>query len=115
MVQGLALPFRGFSRSGSTISTGMLAGATKERAERFSFALAVVLTPPVVAQETLRLLKATHEAAATGTPIDLHGTVVFESAGGGVFVLCGAGGAEVAEQLAGEWAVVSVWDLLPGG
>ena len=75
-VQGLALPFRGFSRSGSTISTGMLTGASKERSERFSFALAVVLTPPVVAQETMRLLKATHEAAATGTPVDLHGVVV---------------------------------------
>jgi undecaprenyl-diphosphatase len=75
-VQGLCLPFRGFSRSGATISTGMLAGATKERAERFSFALAVVLTPPVVAREVMRLLKATHEAAATGTPVDLHGVVV---------------------------------------
>jgi undecaprenyl-diphosphatase len=80
-VQGLALPFRGFSRSGSTISTGMLAGATKERSERFSFALAVVLTPPVVAQESLRLLKATHAAAATGNPIDLHGTIVFSLLG----------------------------------
>jgi len=75
-VQGLCLPFRGFSRSGATISTGMLAGATKERAERFSFALAVVLTPPVVVREGLRLLKATHAAAANGTPIDLHGTLV---------------------------------------
>jgi undecaprenyl-diphosphatase len=63
-VQGLCLPFRGFSRSGATISAGMLVGATKERAERFSFALAVVLTPPVVARELLRLLKATHEATA---------------------------------------------------
>jgi len=80
-VQGLALPFRGFSRSGSTISTGMLTGASKERSERFSFALAVVLTPPVVAQETMRLLKATHEAAATGAPIDLHGTIVFSLLG----------------------------------
>jgi len=75
-VQGLCLPFRGFSRSGATISTGMLAGATKERAERFSFALAVVLTPPVVAREVMRLLKATHEAAATGTPVDLHGVLI---------------------------------------
>jgi undecaprenyl-diphosphatase len=81
VVQGLALPFRGFSRSGSTISMGMLAGASKQRAERFSFALAVVLTPAVVAQEALRLLKATHEAAATGAPIDLHGTVVFSLLG----------------------------------
>jgi len=75
-IQGLCLPFRGFSRSGATISTGMLAGASKERAERFSFALAVVLTPPVVAREALRLLKASHEATAAGTPIDLHGSVV---------------------------------------
>ncbi len=75
-VQGLCLPFRGFSRSGATISTGMLAGATKQRAERFSFALAVVLTPPVVLREALRLLKASHEAAANGMPIDLHGTVM---------------------------------------
>jgi len=75
-VQGLCLPFRGFSRSGATISAGMLAGATKERAERFSFALAVVLTPPVVARESLRLVKASHEAATNGAPIDLHGSVV---------------------------------------
>src|ERR1700761_9134983 len=75
-VQGLCLPFRGFSRSGATISTGMLTGATKERAERFSFALAVVLTPPVVLREGLRLLKATHAAAASGAPVDLHGTLI---------------------------------------
>ena len=76
IVQGLALPFRGFSRSGSTISTGMLTGAKKEVAERFSFAMAVVLTPAVVGVETVRLLKASHEAAATGTPIDLHASLV---------------------------------------
>jgi undecaprenyl-diphosphatase len=75
-VQGLCLPFRGFSRSGATISTGMLTGASKERVERFSFALAVVLTPPAVAREVMRLLKASHEATAAGTPIDLHGSVV---------------------------------------
>jgi undecaprenyl-diphosphatase len=64
LVQGLCLPFRGFSRSGATISTGMLLGVAKSRAERFSFALAVILTPPVVARETLRLLHApgSHEA-----------------------------------------------------
>lgn len=54
-VQGLCLPFRGFSRSGATISAGMLAGVTKARAEAFSFALAVILTPPVVVREVLRL------------------------------------------------------------
>jgi undecaprenyl-diphosphatase len=75
-IQGLCLPFRGFSRSGATISTGMLTGASKERAERFSFALAVVLTPPAIGREALRLVKASHEAAASGTPIDLHGSIV---------------------------------------
>jgi undecaprenyl-diphosphatase len=62
-VQGLCLPFRGFSRSGATISTAMLLGVAKSRAEAFSFALAVVLTPPVVAREALRLI---HSRAATG-------------------------------------------------
>ncbi len=37
-VQGLCLPFRGFSRSGATISAGMLVGVAKARAEAFSFA-----------------------------------------------------------------------------
>jgi undecaprenyl-diphosphatase len=57
MVQGLCLPFRGFSRSGATISTGMLLGIAKARAETFSFALAVVLTPPVVLREVMRLAR----------------------------------------------------------
>jgi undecaprenyl-diphosphatase len=99
LVQGLALPFRGFSRSGATISAGMLAGATKDRAERFSFALAVVLTPAVVAQEAMRLLRATHEAAATGAPIDLHGTLLLS--------LMGAGFAFLAGLLALKW--LSSW------
>jgi undecaprenyl-diphosphatase len=62
-VQGLCLPFRGFSRSGATISTAMLLGVAKPRAEAFSFALAVVLTPPVVAREAMRLI---HSGAANG-------------------------------------------------
>jgi undecaprenyl-diphosphatase len=57
-VQGLCLPFRGFSRSGATISTGLLFGINKVRMEEFSFALAVVLTPLVIGRELLRLLKA---------------------------------------------------------
>ncbi|MEO6911668.1 MAG: undecaprenyl-diphosphate phosphatase [Edaphobacter sp.] len=75
-IQGLCLPFRGFSRSGATISTGMLTGASKERAERFSFALAVILTPAAVGKEILRLVKASHMAAASGTPIDLHSSMM---------------------------------------
>ena len=58
IVQGLCLPFRGFSRSGATISTGMLAGVEKARAEAFSFALAVALTPAADGREVLRLMKA---------------------------------------------------------
>jgi undecaprenyl-diphosphatase len=61
-VQGLCLPFRGFSRSGATISTGMLAAVQKARAEDFSFALAVIITPPAIARELLRL----HQAQRTG-------------------------------------------------
>ncbi len=65
-VQGLCLPFRGFSRSGATISAGMLANAAKARAEAFSFALAVVITPPVVLREAWRLYKSQHEIAQAG-------------------------------------------------
>ncbi len=56
VVQALCLPFRGFSRSGATISVAMLSGVSKSRAEAFSFALAVVLTPAVVAREAIRLV-----------------------------------------------------------
>lgn len=65
-VQGLCLPFRGFSRSGATISTGMLAGVAKASAERFSFALAVVLTPAAIARESMRLAKAEHFSGYPG-------------------------------------------------
>jgi undecaprenyl-diphosphatase len=65
LMQGLSLPFRGFSRSGATISTGLLLGVSRVRAEAFSFALAVVLTPPVIAREALRLVH-TQRAASAG-------------------------------------------------
>jgi undecaprenyl-diphosphatase len=54
-VQGLCLPFRGFSRSGATISVGILQGIKKVRVEAFSFALAVILTPLAIGREALRL------------------------------------------------------------
>lgn len=57
-IQGLCLPFRGFSRSGSTISTGLFLGLDKMRVEEFSFALAVVLTPAIILKEGYRLMKA---------------------------------------------------------
>jgi undecaprenyl-diphosphatase len=74
-VQGLCLPFRGFSRSGATISTGMLIGVSKPRAERFSFALAVVLTPAVVAREALRLVHAPPGVATPGVATAAQGSL----------------------------------------
>jgi undecaprenyl-diphosphatase len=63
IVQGLCLPFRGFSRSGATISTGLLLGIDKRRAEEFSFALAAVLTPVIIAKELIRLIKSQDETS----------------------------------------------------
>jgi undecaprenyl-diphosphatase len=63
LVQGLCLPFRGFSRSGATISVGLMCGLPRRFAEEFSFALAVALTPPVIVRQTWKLLNspdATH-------------------------------------------------------
>ncbi|MBU6492925.1 undecaprenyl-diphosphate phosphatase [Pandoraea sp.] len=67
-IQGLCLPFRGFSRSGSTISMGLFLGIDKARLEEFSFALAVVLTPPVILREVYRLVK------HSGSSLALNGT-----------------------------------------
>lgn len=75
IVQGLALPFRGFSRSGSTISAGILTGAAKGPAERFSFAMAVVLTPPVVLMEAMRLRHASQAGALSQSHVDLNNSV----------------------------------------
>lgn len=63
-MQGLAVPFRGFSRSGATISTGLLFDVARSSAEDFSFALAVVLTPPADAREIWRLYQAQHHQLA---------------------------------------------------
>jgi undecaprenyl-diphosphatase len=117
IVQGLALPFRGFSRSGSTISAGMLAGAAKERAEEFSFALAVVLTPPVVGRELLRLLKASHAAAASGAPIDLHAALVGSLLG---MVFAFAAGLIALKWLSawletGRWYIFGIYCVIASG
>lgn len=116
-IQGLCMPFRGFSRSGATISTGLLAGATRERAERFSFALAVILTPPVIAVEAHRLLKASHEAATTGTPIDLHSSIAFALIG---MVLSFFAGLAALRWLSawlesGKWYLFGIYCLLASG
>jgi undecaprenyl-diphosphatase len=117
VVQGLALPFRGFSRSGSTISTGMLVGAAKERAERFSFAMAVVITPAVVAAEALRLQKASHAAMLAGAPIDLKGSLVFSALGMGFSFLAGLVALKWLSSWleSGRWYLFGVYCLLASG
>ncbi|MGH8199233.1 MAG: undecaprenyl-diphosphate phosphatase [Steroidobacteraceae bacterium] len=67
-VQGLCIPFRGFSRSGATISTGLLGCVARASAEDFSFALAVVLTPPADAREIWRLYQSQHHQLAGLAP-----------------------------------------------
>ena len=70
-VQGLCLPFRGFSRSGSTISAGLLLGVLKTRVEEFSFALAVIITPAAIGREVLRLIDAHKSATGFKLTLDL--------------------------------------------
>lgn len=102
-VQGLSLPFRGFSRSGATISTGMLLGVAKSRAEAFSFALAVVLTPAVVAREALRLV---HASRAAGTA-DLTSAALSSVLGAGVAFLAGL----LALRWLSRWLEAGRWYL----
>lgn len=68
VLQGIAIPFRGFSRSGSTISGGLLTGGARAEIESFSFAMAVVITPAAIGREVLRALKSAH-AAGTTVPV----------------------------------------------
>ncbi len=101
--QGLTLPFRGFSRSGATISVGMLAGVAKASAENFSFALAVVLTPAVVAREVLRVLQAEHAGGVSG----LAGVAVPSLAGALLSFLAGL----VALKWLSRWLENGRWYL----
>jgi undecaprenyl-diphosphatase len=80
-VQGLCLPFRGFSRSGATISTGILQGIKKIRVEAFSFALAVIITPLAIGREVLRLRHADSAGFAHAAAPSLLGMVFSFAAG----------------------------------
>jgi undecaprenyl-diphosphatase len=66
IIQGLCLPFRGFSRSGATISTALFRGISRPLAEDFSFALAIILTPPLIVRQFLKLLKAPDRPSNAG-------------------------------------------------
>jgi undecaprenyl-diphosphatase len=75
LVQALCLPFRGFSRSGATISVGLMSGLPRRLAEEFSFALAVVLTPPLIARQAWKLLRSPEAAEARLFDLLLPGLV----------------------------------------
>lgn len=60
ILQGIAIPFRGFSRSGVTISGGLLTGGERSDVEWYSFAMVVVLTPLAIAWELHRVYKTAH-------------------------------------------------------
>ena len=102
VVQGFCLPFRGFSRSGATISTGLLLGAAKQRVEEFSFALAVILTPPAIAVELHRLLKAHPEVA--------HPAELLQLAKPGLFgMVCSFAAGLLALRVLSRWLEAGRW------
>jgi undecaprenyl-diphosphatase len=116
-VQGLCLPFRGFSRSGATISTGLALGVTRRRAEEFSFALAVVLTPAVILREAWRLYKAQGMAMVAGGAGDLGATVAASAQG---MLLSFAVGLLALRWLSrwleqGRWYLFGIYCLLASG
>ena len=68
ILQGVAIPFRGFSRSGSTISGALLADGERVPVESFSFAIVVAITPLAIARELYRLV---HADAVAGIQLNL--------------------------------------------
>jgi undecaprenyl-diphosphatase len=113
-IQGLCLPFRGFSRSGATISLGLLRGMARARLEEYSFALAVVLTPAVVFLEARRLIH--HRAGTPATHIGLHDFA--PSLIGMVFsFLAGLIALKLLSRVLekGQWWVFGVYCLLASG
>ena len=101
-LQGLVLPFRGLSRSGATISTGMLKGVPRRLSEEFSFALAVVITPPVIAREALGYYRA--RAAEPGA---LHLAAL--AAPGLVGMACSFGAGLIALRWLSGWLETGRW------
>jgi undecaprenyl-diphosphatase len=62
VLQGVAIPFRGFSRSGATISGALLADGDRIPVESFSFAIVVAITPLAIAREFYRVFRASSQA-----------------------------------------------------
>lgn len=72
VLQGLAIPFRGFSRSGSTISGGLLTGGWRSEIESYSFAMGVAITPLAIAWELRRVY---HKAHLASIPVHWGGVL----------------------------------------
>ena len=85
----------------------MLTGANKERAERFSFALAVILTPGVVGLEALRMIKDAHAQAAAGIVVDMKANVLVSLLGAFFAFLAGL----VALKWLSSWLESGKWYL----
>ena len=113
-VQGLCLPLRGFSRSGATISTGLLGGITRRRAEQFSFALAVVLTPAVIVREGYRFFRA---HAQSGQVADWLHLAVPSALGMGLSFLAGLGALRFLSSTLehGRWHLFGIYCIVAAG
>ena len=70
--------------------------------------MAVVITPVAIGREAMRLVHATHAAAATGSPVDLHGTVAMSLLGAVFAFLAGL----VALKWLSNWLENGRWYLL---
>jgi undecaprenyl-diphosphatase len=112
LVQGLCLPFRGFSRSGATISVGLMAGLPRKFAEEYSFALAVVLTPPLIVRQTWKLLRSPVAADAHLFDLLLPGLV-----GMGLAFLSGLAALRLLSAVleGGRWAYFGLYCLAFAG
>jgi undecaprenyl-diphosphatase len=112
LVQGLCVPFRGFSRSGATISVGLMSHLPRMLAEEFSFALAVVLTPPLVVRQAWKLLGSPEAADAHLLDLFLPGLV-----GMGLSFLSGLAALWLLSALleGGRWAYFGIYCLAFAG
>ena len=105
-------PLPRISRSGATISTGLLLGVAKTKVEEFSFALAVILTPAAIYVEGKSVLLEARKAAGD---FHLSLSTFTPSLLGMIFAF-------LAGLLALKWLsrwlkrpLVSLWHLLPAG
>lgn len=112
LVQGLCLPFRGFSRSGATISVALMSGLPRRFAEEFSFALAVVLTPPLIVRQTWKLLNSPEAADTHWIDLLMPGLV-----GMGLSFLSGLVALRLLSAVleGGRWAFFGVYCLVFAG